>query len=76
MRRLIGALVLMTLMSGCAAGAGAGAGQPTATARPQPTVPAQIPAYAELEQGKTAEGYHRLGSADAARELTVYGDYL
>jgi hypothetical protein len=74
MRRLIGALVLMTLMSGCAAGAGEG--QPTATARPQPTAPAQIPAYAELEQGKTAEGYHRLGSADAARELTVYGDYL
>jgi hypothetical protein len=75
MRRLIGVLVLLTVLVGCAPAAMSGE-QATATVRPQPTAPAQVPAYAELPQGKTAEGYHRLGAEGAARELTVYGDYL
>jgi hypothetical protein len=72
MRRGVLTALLLVLLSGCAAAETA----PAATVRPQPTMPAQIPAYAELAQGKTAEGYQRLGMETAARTLVVYGDFL
>ncbi|MCU0493384.1 MAG: hypothetical protein MUD01_17495 [Chloroflexaceae bacterium] len=46
-------------------------------ATPVAAAPAGLPsAYSGIEQGKTAEGYQRLGQASAPVTLVMYSDFL
>lgn len=72
-------LVLLSLMSLAACGAAVVESPPPTVEAPRPTErvrPTEAPNYADLAQGRTAEGYPYLGAADAPVTLVMYSDFL